>query len=120
MIGYDFDKTIYKGDCSTNFFFYIILHRPYLLLFVPYFLVVFLLYGIKILSKKKFKELMYFFIPWHKNVNKIVAKFWEKNKSKFMEYYLEQQKDDDVIISAGSLYMIGSVRTILNNMLVLN
>ena len=37
-----------------------------------------------------------------------------------VKYTLETAKDDDVIISAGSLYMIGSVRTILNNMLVLN
>lgn len=114
MIGYDFDKTIYKGDCSTNFFFYIVLHRPYLLLFAPYFLVVFLLYGIKILSKKKFKELMYFFIPWHKNVNKLVDKFWEKNKTKFMDYYLKQQKEDDVIISAGLRFIVEPAMKILN------
>ncbi|MGL4913070.1 MAG: bifunctional folylpolyglutamate synthase/dihydrofolate synthase [Romboutsia sp.] len=37
-----------------------------------------------------------------------------------VEYTLKNASKDDVIISAGSLYMIGSVRTLVNNMLVLN
>ena len=113
MIGYDFDKTIYKGDCSTNFFFYIVLKRPYLLLFTPYFLFVFLLYGIKLIGKKKFKELMYFFIPWHKDVDKIVLKFWEKNRYNFAKYYIDQQKDNDIIISAGLRFIVEPAMDIL-------
>ena len=53
MVGYDFDKTIYKRDSSTDFFIYMIFSRPYLLLFLPWFLIVFALYGMKILSKKQ-------------------------------------------------------------------
>ena len=37
-----------------------------------------------------------------------------------VNYTLKDAKEDDVIISAGSLYMIGTVRTILNEILVLN
>ena len=37
-----------------------------------------------------------------------------------VKYTLNNAKEDDVIISAGSLYMIGTVRTILNKILVLN
>ena len=113
MIGYDFDKTIYKGDCSTNFFFYIVLTKPYLLLFTPYFLIVFLLYGIKVLSKKKFKELMYFFVPWHKNIHKSVLKFWDRNRAKFEDYYLKQQREDDIIISAGLRFIVEPAMEIL-------
>ena len=40
MVGYDFDKTIYDGDSSTDFFIYMIIHRPYLLIFLPYFLMI--------------------------------------------------------------------------------
>ena len=63
MKGYDFDKTIYKKDSSTEFFVYMIFSRPYLLLFAPYFLVVFALYGLKLVGKKRFKECMFFFVP---------------------------------------------------------
>ena len=44
MIGYDFDKTIYKRDSSTDFFKYMVFSRPYLLIFTPWFLIVFMLF----------------------------------------------------------------------------
>ena len=106
MNGFDFDKTIYRGDCSTNFFFYMIFTRFYLLIFSPYFLVVFLLYGLHLIGKKKFKELMFFFVPWHKNIDKITAKFWKKNIKKIEKWYLDIQKDDDIIISAGLEFIV--------------
>ena len=78
MNAYDFDKTIYKRDCSTDFFIYMVFSRPYLLLFFPWFLMVFALYGCKALSKKKTKECLFFFVPWYKNIDKIVDKFGGK------------------------------------------
>ena len=71
MIGYDFDKTIYKKDSSTEFFFYMIFSRPYLLLFAPYFLVVFALYGMKIMAKYHNgteKDIMVLLMNGHKNI----------------------------------------------------
>lgn len=115
MVGYDFDKTIYKGDSSTDFFFYMIFSRPYLLLFAPYFLIVFALYGMKIVKKKRFKECMFFFIPWHSNIEKIVDKFWEKNANKIMKWYPPQKKaDEDVFVSASLLFIIKPVLQMLN------
>ena len=114
MIGYDFDKTIYRGDCSTNFFFYMIFTRFYLLVFTPYFLIIFLLYGLKIIGKKKFKELMYFFTPWYKNIDKIVDKFWSKQIKKIFPYYKKQQREDDIIISAGLEFIVKRAMELLN------
>lgn len=37
-----------------------------------------------------------------------------------VEYTLKNSSEDDIVISAGSLYMIGTVRTLVNKMLVLN
>ena len=51
-----------------------------------------------------------------KYVDNVVCK---ENIEDAVNYTLKNAKEDDVIISAGSLYMIGAVRTILNNMLVL-
>ena len=115
MVGYDFDKTIYKGDSSTDFFFYMIFSRPYLLLFAPYFLIVFALYGMRIVKKKRFKECMFFFIPWYSNIEKIVDKFWEKNANKIMKWYPPQKKaDEDVFVSASLLFIIKPVLQMLN------
>ena len=115
MIGYDFDKTIYKKDSSTEFFFYMIFSRPYLLLFAPYFLVVFALYGMKIVKKKRFKECMFFFIPWYHNIEKIVDKFWARNANKIMKWYPPQKKDEeDIIVSASLSFIIKPVMEMLN------
>ncbi len=115
MIGYDFDKTIYKGDSSTDFFFYMILHRPYLLLFTPWFLVAFALYGMKILSKKRFKESVFFFVPWHSNIDKLVNKFWAKNANKLVKWYPPQKNtEEDIIVSASLSFIIKPVIEMLN------
>ena len=115
MIGYDFDKTIYKGDSSTHFFFYMVFTRPYLLLFAPYFLVVFALYGMKLMGKKKFKECMFFFVPWYHNIEKIVDKFWSKNANKLVKWYVRQKNtEEDVFVSASLGFIIKPVLEMLN------
>ncbi len=106
MTGYDFDKTIYKGDSTIDFFFYVIFTRPYLLVFSPWFLIASILYGVKIFSKKKYKENMFFFIPWLKNLDRIVDSFWKHNANKIADYYVHQKKEDDIIISASLLFII--------------
>ncbi len=113
MTGYDFDKTIYKLDSSTGFFFYMIFTRPYLLLFFPWYLIVLMLYGLRILSKKKVKECLFFFVPWHKNIDKLVDKFWSKNANKIFDWYSEQRKEDDVVISASLEFIIKPVMEML-------
>lgn len=114
MNGYDFDKTIYDGDSSTDFFFYMVFTRPYLLIFFPYFLTIFLGYCLKLISKKRTKELLFFFILWHKNIEKIVNKFWEKNANKIYDWYSSQKKDDDIIISASLDFLLKPIMQTLN------
>lgn len=114
MTGYDFDKTIYKGDSSTDFFFFIILRRPYLLIFTLWFLIVLALYGMKILNKKRTKQCLFFFIPWHHNIEKLVDKFWSKNANKIQNWYTTQKKDDDIIISASLNFIIKPAIEMLN------
>ena len=35
MTGYDFDKTIYDGDCFIDFYKYCLYRRIYLIFFIP-------------------------------------------------------------------------------------
>lgn len=100
MVGYDFDKTIFKGDSSTKFFFYMVFTRVYPLLFSPWFLICVLFYGLKILNKSQVKQCLFFFVRFHKNIDKISEKFWKKKIKGIEPFYLAQQKSDDVIVSA--------------------
>ena len=44
----------------------------------------------------------------------------KENIEEAVNYTLKNAKEDDIIISAGSLYMIGTVRTLLNDMIMLS
>lgn len=114
MNAYDFDKTIYKGDSSTDFFVYMIFSRPYLLLFFPWYLLILALYGCKAISKKKTKECLFFFVPWYKNIEKIVDKFWQKHANGIKEWYAIQRTDDDVIVSASLSFILKPIMETLN------
>lgn len=114
MNAYDFDKTIYKRDSSTDFFKYMLLTRPYLLVFLPWFLVIFALYGCKAISKKTTKECLFFYIPWYKNIDKIVNKFWARHANGIKDWYANQKTDDDVIISASLAFILKPIMDTLN------
>ena len=111
---YDFDTTIYRGDSTTDFFFYLILTRPYLLVFLPWFLFVGLLYCLHLVSKKKFKEAIFFFIPYFSSVEKVVDKFWQHNANKIEEWYAQCRKDDDIVVSASLDFILRPMLQLLN------
>ena len=52
-----------------------------------------------------------------KYVDNVISK---ENIEEAVNYTLKNAKEDDIIISAGSLYMIGTVRTLLNDMVKLS
>lgn len=114
MNGYDFDKTIYKGDCSQDFFVYMIFSRPYLLVFFPWYLLILLLYAGKLISKKTTKECLFFFVPWFKNIDKIVDKFWQKHANGIKEWYAKQRTEEDVIVSASLSFILKPIMETLN------
>src|SRR5699024_5311416 len=51
-----------------------------------------------------------------KYLDNVISK---ENIEDAVKYTLKNAKEDEIIISAGSLYMIGTVRTLLNNILML-
>lgn len=106
MIGYDFDKTIYNGDSSTDFFFFMLKKRPYLIFLVPYFLVVFALCGLRVLSKKRMKELLFFFVPKQKNIDRLVDEFWMTHANKIKDWYCKQKTGSDLIASASLEFIL--------------
>ena len=58
---------------------------------------------------------MFFFVPWHSNIEKIVDKFWARHANKLMKWYPPQKKDDeDIIVSASLSFIIKPVLEMLN------
>lgn len=106
MNGYDFDKTIYDGDSFVHFFKWTVLKKPFLALLLPFQLVVALLFVLRIVGKKQLKQATMFNLKFFKNKEKLLREFWDKHMKNIKQWYLEQKREDDVIISASPEFLV--------------
>lgn len=104
MNGYDFDETILKGNSVRCFFCYCWLRLPYLFIYLPVLLAAVILR--RALSSNAYYNMLTYYVKLIPNKQKFVKKFWNKNINKIQAWYLEQQKDDDIIISASPSYLV--------------
>lgn len=103
---YDFDKTIYKNDCSADFFFYAIRKQPSLLRFLPLQIVGWAGYFLGFHDKTTMKDYFYRYLTGIRDIDKEVAEFWDGHISNIHKWYLSQQAEDDLVISASALFMV--------------
>ena len=107
---YDFDKTIYDGDSSIDFYLYCLKRKKSIILLLPIQLYGMLLYILKIKNKEYFKEKFFVFIK-KIEVEKYVESFWKKNLKKIKAWYIENKKNTDVIISASPEFLLKYLET---------
>lgn len=104
MNGYDFDKTIYNGDSSIEFYIFLIKKKPYLIYKLLIFSIYYFLYLIKVIDKIAIKEKMFSIVSKFKNIDDEINLFW--NNKKLCGWYLNQKKENDVIISASPSFLL--------------
>ena len=109
MNGYDFDKTILKGNSVKRFSDYCFLRLPYLWLLLPVYLIVSILYVLRIVKKDNFLRVLECFIVFVPNREKWVRRFWDKNVKHVKQWYFEVKRDDDIVISASPAYLIEEI-----------
>lgn len=102
---YDFDGTIYDGDSTIDFFLYSLKRKPSLLRYVPKQVWGGILYSLKRINKTKLKEYFFSFIAGI-DAEKLAEDFWNQNHNKIYKWYLDQQKPDDIIISASPEFLL--------------
>ena len=78
---YDFDKTIYKGDSTIDFFLYVVKRKPLVLRYLPKQVLGFVLYKTKQIDKTKFKEYFFSFLSAI-NTDEMLETFWNRNQDK--------------------------------------
>lgn len=103
---YDFDGTIYDGDSTVDFYLYCLRKKPSILLCLPKQTYGFLAYKIGRKTKTEFKEYFYSFVQCFTDLDRHVEMFWEQNQKKIKKWYLETQREDDVIISASPSFLL--------------
>ena len=103
---YDFDRTIYNGDSTVDFYFFCMWRHKKILLLLPSLLFAYLKYYVfKKGNKTEFKESMYKFLRFC-DTDKDVEDFWKTHISKIKKWYIAQRKADDVIISASPEFLL--------------
>lgn len=115
---YDFDKTIYDGDSSFDFYFHNLKRHWNLALLWPIQGIAALLYKVKIIDKTAMKQIFYGYFRWIKEIDREVELFWVKNRFKIKDFYATLHRDDDVIISASPEFMLKPICQTLNVTLI--
>lgn len=109
---YDFDQTIYKGDCARDFFKYCLLNYPLQVSKIfPRFTVSLLRYQLNKIPRKELLESLYRYLLYLDviDLEKLVNVFWDKHQHKIYNWYLEQKREDDLIISASPAFLISVI-----------
>lgn len=90
---YDFDGVIYNGNSSLDFLLYCIGKNKKIILYLPKIFFFYILYLMKIVDKKKYKEVFFSFTKLFDNLNDILEKFWIKRENKINDFFKGITKD---------------------------
>lgn len=103
---YDFDKTVYNGDSTVDFFKFILKKHPSVLACVPKIFFAAVGYKLGKYSTKRFKEVFFSFLPKLKDIPSDVDEFWERNEKKIKKWYTDIKRADDLVISASPCFLL--------------
>lgn len=103
---YDFDHTIYNGDSTIDFYFFCLIHHPKLIFRLPTQLFSALQYILKRIDKTSFKQTFFCFLQDLDTIENDIEIFWDVNQNKIKQWYIEQQEETDLIISASPYFLL--------------
>ena len=110
MNTYDFDKTIFYPDSSACFYKYCLKnHTAAVLKTLPKTAAKAIKYAAGKIETKELKEQLFSFLSSIDNIDEVVKAFWEENIGGIGNWYLNQKKDDDIIISASPYFLLEPV-----------
>lgn len=107
---YDFDGTIYNGDSSVDIYFFLLKRYPKLIAYFPKQILGIVKYKLHLSSKE---EMYFSFLKGVRTDESFVDDFWKQNQSKLKEWYLNQKRKDDVIISASPEFLLKPICDVL-------
>ncbi len=105
---YDWDDTIYRGDSTFGFVKYLYVKYPKTLLSIPRTALCGLLYVLKVMPKLTFKQNLYHMFVFVDDMEKAVEDYTSSHLDHVKQWYRENQKEDDVVISASPEFLISS------------
>lgn len=106
---YDFDETIYDGDCTVDFYIHCFkrfpkVRRHSLSLIRPVFRFV-CFKG----DKTEFKQAFFGFLKFVPEQELEVLLFWDRHEGGIKRFYGRQQRPDDIIITASPEFLVSPI-----------
>ena len=104
---YDFDGTIFPGDCSVGFGFWCMMRHPTLwFTYFPRIVGAFIKYKNGKIPNYKLQTTLFSFLTKVDDFDFQIERYWDKNERRISSWYLEQKKPDDLIISASPICVV--------------
>ena len=104
---YDFDKTIFPGDCSIGFCFWCMkLHPKMYFTFFPKALKNLILRKLGKMPEYLMQRKFFGYLTMIDDFDEQIERYWDKNEKKISAWYLAQKRPDDLIISASPTCII--------------
>lgn len=106
---FDFDKTIVPFDSGSVFWMYCLIHNPWIVICVPYLLVMMIPFFIGIKDLTYVKKHVYCYVPLI-NLEKNVKKFWDKYEKDVFEWFKKEKRERPaVVISASPDFLLEDI-----------
>ena len=110
MNTYDFDKTIYINDSSADFYKWCLRRHPAAMIkTLPLSLVKAVLYALGKIETKELKQQLFSFLSGIDDIERETELFWDEKIGGVGQWYLDQQKPDDLVISASPEFLLRPV-----------
>ncbi len=107
---YDFDKTIFPGDCSIGFCIWCMNHHPKLwFTFFPKAVINLIRCKIGQMPEYLMQRKFFSYLTLVDDFDVQIKAYWDENEKKIASWYLAQKKDDDLIISASPTCVIETI-----------
>lgn len=106
---YDFDKTIYRGDSTKDFYFFLLCRHPGLIRYLPKQIMGFLRHLSGKYTKTEWKEAFFSFLAGVPDCGCEVVQFWDRKERKIAAWYRKQKQPDDVVVSASPEFLLAEI-----------
>jgi HAD superfamily phosphoserine phosphatase-like hydrolase len=103
---YDFDKTIYQGDSTYDFYRFCLNRRPAILVEIPVVFLYAVLFTFRLCSMTAFKEKFFRFLRHLESVDELAEEFWEEHRDMIYDFYRKGRREDDIVISASPEFLL--------------
>lgn len=103
---YDFDGTIYDGDSTVDFYIYCLRKQPWIIIYALRQALGFLRHAFGTIDTTQLKEEFFSFLPALDDPETLAASFWEIQRGKIKNWYLDRKLKSDVVVSASPEFLL--------------